>query len=204
MMEKTTSPYEGKAGLDLASQPAWFCLRSQTKREHIAAMSLRTLRLDDSVEVFCPRIRFQRPTRRGAVWFVEALFPGYLFARFTPLTQQRAVVSAHGVRGLVHFGSHVARIDDEQIEALREAASNEDNTVEVPLVIIPGDEVHIVDGAFRGLSAVVTSYRPAAERVKILVDFLGRTMEAEAQVGSILPLRQPRETALGISQPVHS
>ena len=31
----------------------WFCLRTQTKREHIAAAILDRL---DEIEVFCPRI----------------------------------------------------------------------------------------------------------------------------------------------------
>ncbi len=59
--------------------PAWYCVRSQNKHEHIAAAHLRML---DGVTVFCPRIRFKRTTRRGVVWVTEGMFPGYLFARF--------------------------------------------------------------------------------------------------------------------------
>ena len=57
----------------------WFCLRAQPKREHIAAACLRQ---NSEVEVFCPRVRFRKHTNRGPVWFVESMFPGYLFARF--------------------------------------------------------------------------------------------------------------------------
>src|SRR5260221_5470813 len=58
---------------------AWFCLRAQPKREHIAAACLPQT---CEVEVFCPRLRFRKLTSRGPVWFIEAMFPGYLFARF--------------------------------------------------------------------------------------------------------------------------
>jgi len=41
-------------------------------------------------------LRFRKLTQRGPVWFVEAMFPGYLFARFNYPTQRRAVESSHG------------------------------------------------------------------------------------------------------------
>ena len=59
--------------------PAWYCLRTQTKREHLAAASLRQV---EGIEVVCPRLRYKKVTRRGKIWWVEPLFPGYLLARF--------------------------------------------------------------------------------------------------------------------------
>ena len=51
------------------SEPAWYCLKTQTKREAIAAAHLREL---EGVEVFCPMLRYRKATRRGKVWWVEA------------------------------------------------------------------------------------------------------------------------------------
>lgn len=76
-MTKETSGNTERHGEDGS---AWFCLRSQPKHEKIAATHL--LRTIAGIEVFSPRLRIRRQTRRGVVWFVEALFPGYLFARF--------------------------------------------------------------------------------------------------------------------------
>ena len=56
-------------------EPAWYCVRSQYKHEHIAGAHLRKL---DGVTVFCPRIRFKRESRRGVVWVTEGMFPCYL------------------------------------------------------------------------------------------------------------------------------
>ena len=84
-----------------SSEPAWYCLKTQTKREAIAAAHLREL---EGVEVFCPMLRYRKATRRGKVWWVEALFPGYLLARFRLSTDERAVMYSQGVRGLVRFG----------------------------------------------------------------------------------------------------
>jgi transcriptional antiterminator RfaH len=49
-----------------------------------------------------------------------------------------------------------------------------------------GDNVRIAKGAFAGLEAVVTQILPARERVKVLMDFLGRKIEAEVEYASIL------------------
>ena len=50
----------------------------------------------------------------------------------------------------------------------------------------PGDNVRIMQGAFAGLEAVVTQILPARERVKILMDFLGRKVEADVDCASLL------------------
>jgi hypothetical protein len=59
-----------------STAPAWYCLRSRRKQEHIAAAHVRVL---GDVTVFCPRIHFRRASRRGVVCVTEALFPGYFF-----------------------------------------------------------------------------------------------------------------------------
>jgi transcription antitermination factor NusG len=44
-----------------------------------------------------------------------------------------------------------------------------------------------MQGVFVGLEAVVMQVLPAKQRVKILMDFLGRKMEAEVEHASVLP-----------------
>src|SRR5438067_907983 len=95
----------------------WFCLRAQTKREHFAALGLRK---QYQIVCFAPRLRIRKLTRRGAVWFVEAMFPGYFFAQFDYVTERRRVEHAPGVRGLVRFGDRLATIDATIIDALRQ------------------------------------------------------------------------------------
>src|SRR6202008_1357728 len=97
-MERNATPYRNRAE---STEPAWYCLRSQPKHEHIAAAHLRML---EHVTVFCPRIRFKRKTRQGPAWVTEAMFPGYLFALFELAEMHRQVRYAHGVSGIVQFG----------------------------------------------------------------------------------------------------
>src|SRR6266487_2532652 len=92
---------QSSSSLALLNELFCFCLKAQLKREHLAATAVRRL---FHIECFSPRLRFRRMTRRGPVWFVEAMFPGYLFAKFVYGEQHRAVESSHGIRGIVHFG----------------------------------------------------------------------------------------------------
>ena len=106
----------------------WYCIRSQPKHEHIAAAHLTQ---EAGIEIYLPRIRFKRSTRRGPVWFTEALFPSYLFARFNLLTAARRVHNARGVRGIVHFGDQWPQIPNDIIADLR--------------ATVGADEVHVLD-----------------------------------------------------------
>src|SRR5271163_5274401 len=121
------------------SRTAWFCLRSQPKHEHIAAARLRRR---ESVEVFLPRIRFRRSTRKGPVWVTEALFPNYLFARFDWHKSLPIVHHSPGVSGVVHFGVHWPTISDEVINELRATLGQEEVHI-IPMEVSPGDRVKI-------------------------------------------------------------
>jgi transcriptional antiterminator RfaH len=164
------------------TEPGWYCLRSQPKHEHIAAAHLRML---EGVTVFCPRIRFKRITRQGSAWVTEAMFPGYLFAHFELAEMHRQVRYAHGVSGIVQFGGRYPTIEDRALAQLREY-SGAAEIKELNYELSQGDKVKVVEGVFVGLEAVVTQVVPAKERVKILMDFLGRKVEAEVEHASVL------------------
>ncbi|MBI9020402.1 MAG: hypothetical protein JEZ10_04010 [Verrucomicrobia bacterium] len=161
---------------------AWRCVRTQPKREHIAAGQLERL---EGVEVFAPRIRFKRRTPRGRVWFEESLFPGYIFARFDAFENLRMVSSAVGVRGLVRFAGECAVVPDFMIETLRTERFDEGPVViEAPVVKV-GDEAVVIGGALLGLRAVVTQVLSGGERIKILMDMMGTAIEAEVAANSL-------------------
>jgi len=168
--------------LALSNDPVWFCLKAEPKREHLGATALRRR---FGIECLSPRLRFRKLTQRGPVWFVEAMFPGYLFAKFVFSTQHRAVESSHGIRGIVRFGERLAILPEEIIATLQsKAGSDEIVTVDSSLKI--GQPVHIVDGPFRGLEVVVTRLLPAKERIRVLLDFLGRQTMLELSAHSII------------------
>jgi transcriptional antiterminator RfaH len=150
--------------------PTWFCIRAQPKHEHVAAALLKK---EPDIEVYLPRIRIRRTTKCGPKWFVEALFPNYLFARFPLATCLRKVHYTRGVRGVVHFGREWPVIGDSVIDNLR-ATVKPDEVYVISEELQPGDAVQISGGVFHDLRAVVTRVMPGRARVAVLLEFLGR------------------------------
>jgi len=162
---------------------AWFCVRAQPKREHVAAGHLRLMR---EVEVFLPRIRFRRPTRRGTLWVTEALFPGYLFARFDWGRHLRMVHHTPGVACVVHFGRRWPTVPCEVVEELRRRLGEEELRV-IPDPFRPGDRARVTAGVLQGLEGVVSRVLPARCRVQILLEFLGRQVSVEIPEDQLTP-----------------
>ena len=97
----------------------------------------------------------------------------------------RHVRYAHGVSGIVKFADRYPTIEEEAIAQLR-GHTDAAEVKEMVYELSEGDQVQIVGGAFVGLDAVVTQVLEAKERVKVLMDFLGRKMEAEVQFSSVI------------------
>lgn len=172
-----------------SASPRWFCLRSQAKREHVAALNLRER---VAVEVFAPRIRTAQSTRRGVMMNnTEALFPGYLFARFSYLEQFRHVVSTHGVTGIVAFGGQPPAIADEIIECLRREVVQAEHAPVAP-VLEEGTWVRILSGCFRFLEGQVLHFDPRTERVRLLLTLLGSEVQVSLTADRVSLLEESR------------
>jgi transcription antitermination factor NusG len=159
----------------------WFCLRTQTKREHIAAAILDRM---EAVEVFCPRISQVKKTRTGKKRFVEALFPGYFFARFNYYTHSRQVTHSQGVTRMVELGERRV-IPDRIIHDLK--ASIPEGIIDAPdLSIQSGAEIEVITGSLKGLNGKVLAQLPAKNRIQVLLEFLGREITVDVRPEDIL------------------
>lgn len=163
------------------SNSAWYCARTKPKHEHIAAANIsRNLGL----EVFHPRLRMERATRRGVMRVVEPLFPCYIFVHC--VLEQRVDELRHisGVSSLVNFGRKIPAVPDGAIDELKQCFGAEE-PMAVQDGVAPGVEVTIVEGAFFGFSGMVIRALSAGQRVQILLDFLGRATLAEVDRKSL-------------------
>ena len=172
----------------------WYCLRTRMKQEEMAARVLTPL---PGVKVFLPRMKFRRATRRGPVWFTEALFPCYLFAQFDRPRMLRRIIHSQGVTGIVHFGDHIPAIPETIVDRLRqELGQTEIKVFDQPLN--PGDHATVVEGPLKGLEVVVQAILPAAERVRVLMDFLGNIQTLDMEKSALAP---PKGNPLVIPPP---
>jgi transcriptional antiterminator RfaH len=153
----------------LPAESRWYCVKAQPKRENIAYGQLATL---PDVEAFFPRVKYRRVSERGARQIVEALFPGYLFAKFSPARHIRAVRYARGVSYIVRQGREYAPMSDTIIHALRSLAATQ--VLELPPEPWKlGEEVRVIAGIFRGTTGKVAGLIPARQRVQVLLELLG-------------------------------
>ncbi len=172
---------------------AWYVIHSKPKCEHLAAAMMLAL---PDVETYCPRIKFQRNTQRGKVWFVEALFPSYFFAKFVPLNSMRAVKHSQNVVRIVDFGGQMTPVPDSVIQTIREEMDGQ-VVKEIQVGVRVGDTVELTDGPMRGLKGIVNSILNGDDRVKILMEFLGRESLIEVNTSQILTEHTPREALAG-------
>ena len=100
---------------------------------------------------------------------------------------------SQGVRGLVRFGDKVPEVPDDFVEALREevAKQGEKEILTVGPRIAEGEEVELAHGPLGGVKATVVEVLPARERVRVLLEFLGREQVVEVDLFSLLLPRKP-------------
>jgi transcriptional antiterminator RfaH len=166
--------------MNLDFQKAWYCARTKPKHEHIAAANLnRNLGL----EVFNPRLRIERPTSRGMVRATEPLFPCYIFVQCAS-SAWNDVRYINGISSLVHFGDRIPSVPVNVIDELKNCFEAEE-PLDVDDRLLPGEEVSIGEGAFRGFEAIVLRTLPARQRVQVLLDILGRPTLVEVERRSL-------------------
>src|ERR1700690_1793909 len=180
--------------MNLVESPAWYCARTKPKHEHIAAANLRK---NLNLEVFHPRLRIERATRRGVMCVSEPLFPCYIFFRCLIEEKLGDIQRTSGVSTVLHFARRIPKIADDVIEELRECFEGEE-TMTIEDRLSPGDEVIVAEGAFSGMRAFVLRVMPARRRVQVLLDVLGRPTPAEIDESQVVIERNAVATLVPI------
>ena len=119
-------------------------MKARPRQERSAKAALAS---EAGIEVFCPMLRFERARKSGRVRVVEAMFPGYLFARFCYAEKRRLVGSISGVSTVVSFGGIPAIVPEAIIGELR-ASVADGEMIEIPSSLSIGEEVQVVEGRF--------------------------------------------------------
>ena len=117
------------------------------------------------------------------------MFPGYLFARFNYANCNRLIKQGPGISGFVQFGERLALLPEAIINEIKTQTAGDD-VLEINPGLEPGRVVQVARGPFEGLEAVITRLIPARERVEILIEWMSRSLYAEASANDIIPLSQ--------------
>ena len=87
--------------------------------------------------------------------------------------------------GVVHFGARWPTIPEAVIEDLKLELGGSDFAVEA-MEMEEGSVVTVAGGVFDGLRGLLVRVLPARERVRVLLDFLGRKLEVELSPESLV------------------
>jgi transcriptional antiterminator RfaH len=166
-----------------AEVPSWYCPEepAQARTHRCGALAANAKRRS-----VLSRLRFKRATKRGPVWFEEAMFPGYLFAHFNFPERHKEVRYAAGVSSILRFGQRYVRLTRKRF-ADCEAKRMRINWRSLKTTFAKVTRSTIIEGALCGLEAVVTQFLSGRERVRVLLNFLGREMHAEVSKPGVLP-----------------
>jgi transcriptional antiterminator RfaH len=147
----------------------WYAIQTKVNREKDVKKRLT----DFHLEVFLPWMRTRRRIGSRFHWVLAPLFPGYVFCRLDMVTSGKAARYSPGVKDFLTFGSRIAEVGENIIEALRLRCPG--GVAEIDSVNAkPGDTVRINEGPFSGLEAVFEQKLKGSERVAVLLEILGR------------------------------
>lgn len=151
----------------------WYVVETQRHREAVA----RAVLAGRGVTSYLPCIaQWPRPAVGAAV---GPLFPGYLFVHADLGAQAHRIMRSNGVKSFVAFGGAPVAVADAVVDFLRER-EGADGLVRIGAPEdVGGAAVRIVDGPFRGLTAVVTARLAAQDRVRVLMEILQRQTSVE-------------------------
>ena len=145
----------------------WHALYTKPRQERQVDAILR----GRGVETYLPTVR--RKVRRRDRPERIVYFPCYLFARIDfDATPRSSIAWMPGVRRIVAAGDQPAIVADEIVELIRDRLESK---VEIGHVDLrDGDRVRITSGPLRDLEAVFERTSSAADRVRVLLDVMGR------------------------------
>jgi transcriptional antiterminator RfaH len=165
-------------GRGLISMEYWYALYTKPKKEHQVDSLLR----EQGIETYLPTVR--RKVRRRDRPERVVYFPCYLFAHLDfEIVPRSSIMWMPGVRRIVSLGEQPAVVAEEIVELLRRRLEDVEQVGYGRFK--EGDRVRITSGPLRDLEAVFERPLSSAERVRILLDVVGRMMPVEIDYSQI-------------------
>jgi transcription antitermination factor NusG len=129
----------------LSSEIHWYAVSVCSRREKqcFALLSRK------GIETFLP---LQKQLRKWSDRKKEVempLFPGYIFVKINP-SMRIEVLSTPGIVRFIRFGGEDTPVPEVQIKAIHTALLMPTSVEIVDIIILPGEEVYISSGPFKG------------------------------------------------------
>jgi transcriptional antiterminator RfaH len=158
----------------------WYTLYTKPNSEYQVANTLERL----GIHTYLPEIGSPKTQRKSGR---QPFFPCYLFTKvdLTRVSLSR-VRCTPGLRRVIAFDEHPVPLPDEVIELIRRKLDIMNAAGGCPGdTFQPGETVRITGGPLQGLLAVFEGPSTPAERVQVLLSFLGHASRAHVCVSDL-------------------
>jgi len=166
------------------TEPRWYVIGTESRAEYLAAVALAR----DEFEVFFPRIK----SPHDRIGHNDSpLFPGYLFLRLDLDGDGWPTFNLiHRVRGLVRFGGEVPWVPDSFISDLADQMKGLNSGSGLWRRFRIGEKVRVVSAGLESLAEVVEEAKSPQARSKVLMEFMGRLVQAQVPWTDLRPIEQ--------------
>ncbi len=171
---KVTAKPETKPVQDLTlpTGHAWYLVHTKGRQEDTAITNLQR----QNFRCYMPMLYVEKVRRGKPAVIAEPMFPSYVFVQLDTSDNIKGqswspIRSTLGVRDLVKFGGHPAKVDAHLIKALHEREQLQQSNPQA--LFAAGDKVVITDGPFAGIEAIYQT-ADAEQRSMILLNMLNK------------------------------
>lgn len=162
----------------------WYALYTKPRKEHQVDGLLR----ERGIETYLPTVgrKKKRRDRHDRIVY----FPCYLFARVDfEIIPRSSIDWMPGMRRIVSDGEQPVKVDEDLVALVRDRLEAMEGVGHGRLR--RGDRVRIRSGPLRDLEAVFDQPLSQADRVRILVDVLGRMTPVDIEYSQVKFVRGP-------------
>lgn len=185
----------------------WYVVQTLAQKELVASSCIEQ---QLGLTTYYPEV-LQRRRRRVQM---TAFFPCYFFVTADlGNTSLSSLNATPGVRRIVRFGAEPRAVTDEVVAGIRRHVAQLNDAGGLPAHHFhPGDLVRITSGPLSGLEGIFHGPLTPAERVRVLLRFLGSDRKVTIAVDAVEPNHNPTPVAVfkrprrsrGVGRPIHT
>ena len=165
----------------------WYVLRVQTNRERTVRDGLltrvRAAGLDDSINAaLVPTEKISELKGGKRVITERNIYPGYLFVEMELTDETLSVVkNCPGIGDFLGTSGMAVPLSEKEVEKVTAEAESKEDTPTLKIDFEPGDNIKIVEGAFKNFDGVVDEVLGIKGLLRVAVTIFGRPTPVELE-----------------------
>jgi len=165
----------------------WYVLRVQTNREEAVRENLltrvRAAGMDDHIEAILVPTEKVSEIKGGKRAISERkIYPGYLFVEMELTEETLALVkNCPGIGDFLGASGIAVPLSEKEVEKVTAEAESKEDTPTLKIDLEPGDNIKIIEGAFKNFDGTVDEVLGDKGLVRVVVTIFGRPTPVELE-----------------------